>query len=512
MTETTEHIKTVRTRDPLTVRLKQALQNPATIIREQNNRSFYAFLQYFWPQVSNDTFKTNWHIELLCDELQQLAERVAEGKPKLYDFIANVPPGSTKTITCSIMFVAWCWTRWYWMRFITVSYSAPLSLESAEYCRELIRSDEFRQIYPELDIKDDKDTKSNFRVVKKDYHYKGCVPRVKAGGNRFSTSVGGSVIGFHAHILIWDDPLDPKRAASEVELRKANHFIDRTLSTRKTDKAVSVTIGIMQRLHQDDPTGHLLSKKEKKLRHISLPGTLDGYESQLHPKALKRYYKRGLLDPVRMSASILKDMEVDLGQYGFSSQIGQKPVPPGGGMFKVDHFQIVDSLPFGPLVKETVRYWDKAGTVGAGCFTVGVKMSSLLDGKFIILDVKRGQWGTEERERIIRATAEADGRDVTVYHEQEPGSGGKESAEATTRNLAGYMAYADRPTGDKVFRADPFSVQVNNDNVMLLRGDWNKVFIDELEYFPFSKYKDQVDSSSGAFSKIVAKQVAGRVI
>jgi len=75
--------------------------------------------------------------------------------------------------------------------------------------------------------------------------------------------------------------------------------------------------------------------------------------------------------------------------------------------------------------------------------------------------------------------------------------------------LAGFSAFGDRPTGDKVFRADPYSVQVNNGNVMLLRGDWITAFKEEHRNFPFSTYKDQVDSASGAFSKLKGKKRAG---
>jgi predicted phage terminase large subunit-like protein len=107
---------------------------------------------------------------------------------------------------------------------------------------------------------------------------------------------------------------------------------------------------------------------------------------------------------------------------------------------------------------------------------------------------------------MIRNTAEMDGVNVRVFYEQEPGSGGKESAEATTRNLAGFVGEADKPKGDKVYRADPYSVQVNDGNIWLLNGEWIHEFIEEHRFFPFSVYKDQVDSAAGAFAKLTAKR------
>jgi predicted phage terminase large subunit-like protein len=494
--------------------LLAAMQQPQILIREINNRSFFEFLKFFWPEVSGQTFVSNWHIKYICDELQKVAERVAKGLPREYDLIINVPPGSTKTVICSIMFPAWCWTQWYWMRFITISYSSDLSLESAEYSRDLIQSERYKLIYPDLEIKDDKNTKSNFRIVKKEHVKAGFPVRILKGGNRFSTSVTGTITGFHAHMLIWDDIIDPKKSLSAVELNNANHFLDETLPTRKVDKAVSTTIGIMQRLHQDDPTGHLLAKGKENIKHICLPGEIDNYRDKVNPPELLEFYKDNLLDPVRLPHSVLADLEADLGQYGYAGQIGQHPTPPAGGMFKVDNFGMIQAMPEPDTIVETVRYWDKAGTKvkvgikGKAAYTVGVKMCRLRNGRWVILNVKRGRWSPEEREKIIRNTAIDDGVDVRIFYEQEPGSGGKESAQATTLNLAGYTGQAERPQGDKVFRADPYSVQVNDGNISLLQADWNKDFLEEHAYFPFGSYKDQVDAAGAAFAQLTVRREA----
>lgn len=493
-------------------KIRLLLDNPILIQRALNDRSLYQFLIWAWPEISGQPFIANWHVHFICEQLEKVAYQVGERRPKEYDVLINVPPGSTKTIICSIIFPVWCWTKWYWMRFITASYSSTLALESAEYSRDLIKSTRFREMYPELDLKADKDTKTNYKIIKKVRNNVSAYKNYKEllGGNRYSTSVGGTLTGFHGDILIWDDPINPQQAFSELQLDIANKWIDQTLPTRKTNKQVSVTIGIMQRLHQNDPSGHLLAKEKSNLKHICLPGEIRNYRELVRPRGLVKKYVDDLFDVNRLTWDVLGELQIDLGQYGYAGQIGQSPAPAGGGMFKVEFFQMTSEDIPKTEIHQTVRYWDKAGSDGKGAYTVGVKMHKLKNGKFLVEDVKRGQWTAEVRERLILQTAQADGVNCHVLVEQEPGSGGLESAQGTIRNLAGFLIKADKPTGDKAKRADPFSVQVNNGNVLVRVADWNRLYKEEFELFPNSTYKDQVDATSGAFNFLVTKKEVKR--
>jgi predicted phage terminase large subunit-like protein len=120
-----------------------------------------------------------------------------------------------------------------------------------------------------------------------------------------------------------------------------------------------------------------------------------------------------------------------------------------------------------------------------------------------ILHVNRGQYDTDVREANAKLNAKLDGVDVEILLEQEPGSGGKDQALASARNLMGYRVIIERPTGNKIYRADPFSVQVNEGNVYMVAGEWNQAFIDEMKFFPLSKYKDQIDAASGAANRLM---------
>ena len=70
--------------------------------------------------------------------------------------------------------------------------------------------------------------------------------------------------------------------------------------------------------------------------------------------------------------------------------------------------------------------------------------------------------------------------------------------------LAGFKVRADRVTGNKEDRAQPYAAQVQAGNVLLLSGEWNRAFLDEHETFPAGKFKDQVDAAAGAFNKVTS--------
>lgn len=173
-------------------------------------------------------------------------------------------------------------------------------------------------------------------------------------------------------------------------------------------------------------------------------------------------------------------------------------------------------------VKKRVRYWDKAGTRYAELkegkpFTAGVRMAKSIDmqGKawYIIEHVERGQWTADYRERRILTAAHRDGVKCVIGYEQEPGSGGKESADNTTNLLAGFNAHADHVTGDKLTRALPFAAMTERGFVILMDGEWNDDYIREHHnYGEENKLAiDQVDASSGAFKMLNEGAAVGTV-
>lgn len=173
-----------------------------------------------------------------------------------------------------------------------------------------------------------------------------------------------------------------------------------------------------------------------------------------------------------------------------------------GGRFNREWFGFVDAIPSDARL---VRYWDLAGTAPKPGtdpdYTAGALVAQS-GSTYYVADMRRFRENSGEVERRIQAQAEADGVQVPIWIEQEPGSAGKFVVAAFVKNLAGYAVRGDRVTGSKIVRSDPFASQAEAGNVKLLRAPWNSAFLDELESPADEGHDDQMDAAAGAFSKL----------
>lgn len=224
-------------------------------VREYTSRRFYNFFKYFWTQVEVSEYEDNWHIELVCDELQKRFELYKENvttKALLQDLIFNLPPGCSKSLMVSVFFPAWCWLVRPSTKIITYSYSYKVAEELSGKSLRLLMSEEYQDI-------------CNFKLTST------AVSNIKNDkfGQRFVTSTGGSVTGIHADIIIGDDPNSPQSINSEAYRLEARRFVREILPSRKTSISRSYSITVQQRLHNDDVTGCLLDMGNPKVIAIS---------------------------------------------------------------------------------------------------------------------------------------------------------------------------------------------------------------------------------------------------
>lgn len=469
-------------------------------------KSFYEFFKRAWPIFEAEDLKPNWHIPYLCMHLQRMAELVFAGKPKEYDLVINISPGSSKSSVVSKAFQAWCWTRMPHFRSVNASYAYDVALKDSLACRDIVESDFYQDHFPNIILREDQNTKGLFVNTHK--------------GGRLSASVGSRLTGYHGHMIFVDDPLNPEKAYSEQELKKVNRWMTTTLPSRGINRSDTPMVLIQQRLAQNDPSGERLARGGR-VKHICIPAELlydkEGRLSvNVNPPELIRYYKNRLMDPVRLNKKNLIELEKTHGAYGYSGQYLQDPVPLSGAMFDTTKLKIEDA-DYPPAMVRLVMGFDKAATKDAGAFSCGVLFGVDKFGDYWVLHVVRGQWTPTAREAMIKQTVQmaykgAYGRllnrrpentHVEVVIEKEGGSGGVESSDNSIRNLTGFRVSGKRVTGKKEERAWYFASQVGiQDHVHVMNRDWTKDYVEELRFFPHGKYKDQVDASSLAFNRI----------
>lgn len=325
------------------------LIDPEKAKAELCKRYLYEFFKEFWEVIETVELVTNWHIEEMCSQLQAVYEAWERGESQP-DMLVNVPPGTSKSTVFTQVFPAWLWTKNAKIRIISSSYSADLAVIHAVKTRDILKSDKYQRFYPgHIIFKSDTDGKT---------HYKNT-----HNGERFVTSTGGTVTGMHADFIINDDPIKPMGAAGadSAAIKHAEAFITGTLPSRKTNKARSVTIMVMQRLHDLDPSGVWLKRKGNRLRWLCLPARKSKY---VYPAHLSERYIDDLLDVNRLTDQVLQEALTDLGTQGFSGQFMQRPSPEGGLIWK-EHWIIPIPDNMMPDAEDMDNYgtdWDTAYT------------------------------------------------------------------------------------------------------------------------------------------------------
>jgi predicted phage terminase large subunit-like protein len=330
------------------------------------------------------------------------------------------------------------------------------------------------------------------------------------GGVREGVTVRGSVTGLHAHMVIFDDALDAgTKALSEQEKKVTNYWINATASSRTKDATRTAFIMVGQRICLNDPQSTWRKHADMGLpvRIISLPATTEGRVEPAH--LIDIYADDGTLIPDRLPHSELHKKRIVMGDAAYSAQFLQRPISAGTKIFRIDRLKF-DIAP--SRFKCIVRYWDKAGTLNAGCNTAGVLVAIDYSDRVWILDSVAFQLEPFERNQRIRFVAEIDGQDVPIRFEIEGSSGGKESFQNSVRGLHGWEVTGEYPKGDKGVRAGPFAAQVNAGNVHIaqkLTQDgwvnpvWADSFLEELNNFTGPKstgLKDQVDAASAGYA------------
>lgn len=353
--------------------------------RDMARDDLYFFSRYMFKLRRGYAWIRADHHAAICDALM----RVFRGECKR--LIINVPPRYSKTELAVVNFAAWAMGKAPDSEFIHTSYSGTLAANNSFQARELVQYDEYRHIFPEVEIRGDSNAKNEWRTTE--------------GGVFYATGAMGTITGYGAGkhrpsfggAIIIDDPHKADEAKSNVKRRNVIEWFSTTLESRKNSKDTPIIL-IMQRLHQEDLAGWLLNGGNgEKWEHIMLPALRDDGTA---------------LWPEKHDVETLKRMEAS-NRFVFAGQYQQRPTVQGGNIMRGDWFQLYDVA---PRIKYRAIYADTAQkTAEHNDYSVFEEWGLGEDGKIYLLDLIRGKWEIPELER--RAPAfwnKAKGRDMAA--------------------------------------------------------------------------------------------------
>lgn len=498
-----------------------------------------------WHVLEPETpFIPNWHLDCIADHLEACT------RGELLNLVINIPPRHMKSLSVAVFWPCWEWTFRPHIRWLFNSYAEGLSVRDSLKSRRLILSPWYQARYGDrFQLTGDQNQKTRFENDRTGY--------------RIATSVKGSNTGEGGDRLVADDPHNAREGESDAERETVKLWWDEVMPSRRNNLRTAVRVIVMQRVHQDDVSGHVLAEK-KGYHHLCLPEEWEprvqvqvgsGYQPQPHDDCAiavdPRTEPGELLWPGRLGAGDVAEAKTDLGPYGYAGQYQQRPTPRAGALFRDEWFRALPPDWAGRrLWCNAVQFWDLSWTEaetsdwvagatihidprGQELYLTGLARfrttdDSEADDELLIAqaettgitpagpgDAPAEPWMVEPRRRTL---AWRIARNIAITR---PGVVGVEEGafqQAATKDLLrrirGYLwawsvavvVVSVKVTKDKVFRAQLPSGRLEEGVVYADRSaPWWPTFIGELLAFPKGSYDDQVDALSGATQLAIEK-------
>lgn len=444
----------------------------------------------FVEKTTNHTLDP-WQRDL-CARLQTLADLRGQR------WLIHAPPQAGKSIIVSQRFPAWLLTRKPKHRIKLACYNVTHATRFGRIVRDLMQAQDFVEMFPDPSLRLPKIASAEEWSTQARLSTRDSQPSFKALG------LATGFVGQGADTLILDDPYaDPQEAYSPVINAKVHSFWTDTAKPRLNDDTNVVVM--FHRYTENDLAGFLMASEPERWKLIRYAAIADGdyvvpSTGEISADPLGR--SEGEAFSPRFSDQWYQERQEN--GYVWLSQFQGRPTAKEGTFFKVAQLEIVDALPAG---LRSCRAWDLAASI-QGDYTAGVQVAGPdANGLWYVVDVTRGRWLPDERDAQLRQTAQLDGRSVKIRLAQDPGQAGVDQVQRLTRMLAGFSVVAERVTGAKETRAEGIASQINAGNVRMVKGKWNKEFIEELRQFPLGANDDQVDAASDAFVELTHKKV-----
>lgn len=443
--------------------------------RIRAERDLDCFIKQAWSIIEpGNEYIDNWHIALIAEHLQAINDG------ELHRLIINIPPRHMKSIEATVCYPVWTWITHPEKRFIKLSYSDSLSRKHNIMSRDIINSPWYQENWGDrFQLKTDVNRQNEFQ----NNHQ----------GMMYSSSVGGSVTGNGADVIIIDDPQNPLMANSETERQNVINFFTYTLQSRLNDPKTGAFIVIMQRLHEQDLTGYIL-ENDLGYTHLCLPAEAPKRTVITFPKSGREIIREegDILNPQRFDKGVLDDLKKSMGSLQYAGQYQQTPAPAEGNIFKRKWMTNFYSDKACPNTMD-IQSWDMAFKNTEGSAKVAGFVMGRYRSNIYIKDMKNEKMTfTESLSAVLTMTGKWPKVRAKVIEDK---ANGPAVIDVLSKRISGIVPFD--PKGSKEERAIAVTAYFEAGNIFFpdpLTHPWVDDLIDDLLKFPKGTYKDTVDA------------------
>lgn len=442
------------------------LTNEEKVLKVMCEEDFLFFMRYIYKENNRRNFIVAPHFVLLANFVM----RIINGEVKRG--IINIPPRYGKTESLVKCFIAYGLAINPASKFIHLSYSSDLALDNSSQAKEYVESQAFQKFW-QMKLKKDAQGKQKWFN--------------ESGGGVYATAAGGAITGFGAGVadskifsgaIIIDDPLKPDDANSEVKRSAVNERYNSTIRSRVNDRDTPIIV-IMQRLHEEDLSGFLLNGGSgEEWEHLCLPA-LDEENNPLW----KEKHSFEELEQIRQA-----------NRYNFSGQYMQTPSPAEGGEWRKDWFKIVDKseVPIGSLNWEL--FIDGAYTKDTKNDPSGFQIGAKWNNDYVIWSSIDKYLEMPELLKFLPNHIISSGLNISLSL-VEPKASGKSLVQLirqqTKLNITEIKT--NFVNSSKIDNARTCSHFIEGGRVVLVKGNWNEAFLNQVAMFPNGKHDEHID-------------------
>jgi len=412
-------------------------------------------------------------------KLAKIFQDVVDGKKKRV--IINIAPRMGKSEFSSYLFPAYFLGKYPDKKIIMGTHTAGLSEDFGRRVRNLIDSDEYKQIFPNTEVADDQKAAGKWST--------------SAGGQYYAAGVGGALAGRGADLFVIDDPHSEQDMKANSRLAFDNAWSWFQTGPLQRLMPGGAIIVIMTRWSLLDLTGRLIDYQ------IKNPGTIPWEIVELPAIVNEGTEEEKSLWPEQWTLEALKNTKASIDPRFWNAQYMQQPTSDTAAMVKRTDWQVWEADE-PPRCEYIIQSWDtaletKTTSDYSACTTWGVWYNEHdnMSPNLILLDAFKDRMAFPELKTVAMKHYKEWQPDACIIEKK--ASGGPLIQELRRMGLP-IQEFSPSRGNDKIARMNAVTDLFASKKVWAPDTRWARDVIEEIAAFPVGEHDDFVDTCTQA--------------